>query len=111
MAIDRLYGQGISAGTPTGPPEYAYTQIFDYAGGSSPIYIGWALSSPKPGRDPVMVAQTSEIPATGPLTSGNYWAIQKLTYNGAGAVTNIQWAYGNTQEVNSWDLRASLTYQ
>jgi hypothetical protein len=111
MAIDSIYGQGIDASTSTGPPEYAYTILYDYDVNGNPIYIGYALSSPTPSGVPGMVAQTSAIPATGPVAGGAYWAIKRLTYNGTNQLTQVQWCSGNCQQVNVWNNRVSLNFQ
>jgi hypothetical protein len=111
MAIDSIYGQGIDASASTGPPAYAYDVLYDYDGNGNLIYIGYALSSPTPSGIAGMVAQTSVIPSTGPIASGSYWAIKKLIYNGSNQLIQAQWANGNTQAINSWNLRTTLSYQ
>ena len=72
----------------------AYTQIFDYGGGTTgqPIYIGWATP--------------------GVSTSASKWKIRKFTYDGNGQVTNIQFANGDVGFNFVWDLRATAyTYK
>ncbi|WP_343684011.1 hypothetical protein [Asticcacaulis sp.] len=65
------------------------TRLIDKASGSNPVYIG-------------------EAPAGSP-TNKPVWRIQKLTYDAAGDVTNVQWAEaGNCNQI--WDNRLSLTY-
>jgi len=105
-----MYGQGINTGS-LGPPQYAYTKLYDYDGSGNVIYIGWALSSPTPGPVAGFPAQTAAIPATGPVASGAYWAIQKNIYNGSSQIIETQFANGNVQESNVWANRAILTYQ
>ena len=70
-----------------GPP---LTQLLDYVGGTSPIYIG------------------ETIP--GGATSNAVWRIKKLTYDVNGNVTAIQWSplSGNFGDI--WANRASLSY-
>jgi hypothetical protein len=112
MAIENFAGMGPDGSPSSGPPVYAYTILYDYDGSGNLIYIGWALSSPKPGPDSEWPAQTSAIPVTGPVTSGAYWAIKKLTYSAGGQVTKVQWANGNTQQGAIWDNRATtVAYQ
>jgi hypothetical protein len=111
MAIDSIYGQGIDAGTSTGPPSYAYDVLYDYDSNGNLIYVGYALSSPTPSGVAGMVAQTSLIPLTGPVGSGAYWAIKKLTYNVSNQLTQVQWLNGNTQMNGVWSNRAALNYQ
>ena len=108
MAIDILWG--VEGAASDGPPQFAYDIRYDYDGSGNVIYIGWALSSPKPGPIDGLGAVTALIPATGPATSGAYWAIKKFTYNGSSQLTQVQWANGNTQQVSKWDDRATLTY-
>lgn len=70
-----------------------FTQTFDNSGGSSlklPLYIGKSYP--------------------GALKSDAFWQIYKLTYDTNDTVTDIQWAGGNTNFVNVWNSRASLTY-
>jgi hypothetical protein len=110
MAIESFAGMGPDGQPSSGPPVYAYTVLFDYDGNGNMIYQGFALSSNKPSGDQGWPAQSSLIPATGPVAAGAYWAIRKLTYNGAGQLTQIQWAGGNTAQSNIWANRASLTY-
>ena len=71
-----------------------YQQVLDYAGGTSPIYIGWA---------------TPGVP-----TSAAKWKIRKLTYDGNGNVTQIQYANGDVGFTQIWDNRATsslITYK
>lgn len=110
MAIDKSYGQGVDGSPSTGPPEYAYTILYDYDGNGNVIYIGYALSSPTPGPVAGFPAQTAAIPATGPVASGAYWSIKKLTYNVGLQLTQVQWVNGNTQQASIWNNRAALTY-
>jgi YD repeat-containing protein len=46
----------------------------------------------------------------GTATSASGWRIRKFTYDGNGAITDIQWADNETGFVKSWDNRASYTY-
>lgn len=62
---------------------------FEYSG-DNPIYIG--LAQP------------------GAATSDNVWQIRKLTFDGSGNVTVIQYANGNSSFSNIWDNRGSLSY-
>ncbi len=111
MAIDSIYGQGLDSSPGTGPPEYAITIQYDYDVSGNLIYIGYAYSSPTPGPVAGMVPQTSLIPATGPVDSGAYWSIKKLTYDGSNRVIKVLWLNGNTQMSGVWANRAALTYQ
>lgn len=47
-------------------------------------------------------------PGTGAGDSS--WAIKKLTYDSSQRVTDVQWANGNNEFVNEWDLRATYSY-
>jgi len=70
-----------------------YTQTFDNSGGSGgnlPLYVG--------------------IAEPGTSKSSPYWKIYKLTYDGNDAVTDIQWASGNTNMDKTWNNRANYTY-
>ena len=112
MAIERFSGQGLDASASTGPPEFAYTIIYDYDGSGNVIYIGYALSAPTPSGVAGWPAQTSLIPTTGPIAAGAYWAIKKFTYNAGNQLTSVQWANGNTQMVSQWSARATtVVYQ
>lgn len=64
--------------------------LFDFAGGSNPIYIG----SAEPGT----------------ATSAASWLIKKLSYDGSGNIASIQFAGGSANPTNVWDNRASLSY-
>lgn len=66
------------------------TKKIDYVGGTSAIYIG----SAKPGT----------------AVSASAWAIQKLTYDGNGNVTDVQWAGGVSDATKVWNSRASYSY-
>ncbi len=107
MAIDILWG--VEGAISDGPPQFAYHIEYAYDGGGAVEYIGWALASPTPGPVAGLPAVTSLVPATGPVTSGAYWAIKKFVYSGT-SVVRILWADGNTQQDNVFDDRASLTY-
>ena len=112
MAIERFSGQGLDASASTGPPEFAYTIIYDYDGSGNVIYIGYALSSPTPSGVAGWPAQTSLIPTTGPVATGAYWSIKKFTYNVSNQLTTVQWANGNTQMTSIWANRATtVAYQ
>jgi len=67
-----------------------YTLSMEYDGGSNLVYLGKAL----PGA-----SKASAV-----------WQIIKLTYDGSGNPTDIQWADGNENFDNIWDNRASLSY-
>lgn len=67
-----------------------YTQLIDYAGGTSAIYLGWALP--------------------GVATSAAMWKIQKITYDTNGLVTAIKWASGSDAFNKIWDSRAGYSY-
>lgn len=62
----------------------------EYDGSSNPIYIGTS--------------------AVGSLNSESKWQIKKLTFDGSGNCTAIQYADGNPNFDNVWDNRASGTY-
>lgn len=66
------------------------TQTLDYDGEGNLIYQGEAEA--------------------GSAKSSPVWAIKKFTYDGNGALIDVQWANGSTDKVNIWDDRASLTY-
>jgi len=66
------------------------TVNLDYQGGTNPIYIGRA----EPGAAP-----------TDPV-----WAIQRLTYDGNGNPTNVQWASGSIAYAFVWNDRTTLSY-
>jgi len=68
-----------------------YQQILDYQGGTQPIYIGWATP--------------------GVATSRDAWKIRKLTYDGNGNVTQIQYASGDVGFTQIWDNRTTITYK
>ena len=69
---------------------YPLTALFDYSGGSVPVYIGLALP--------------------GAATSAASWQIKKFTYDANNNVTAIKYAGGTAQFTNIYDDRASLTY-
>ncbi len=108
MAINLLWG--VEGAVSDGPPQFAYTTLFDYDSNSHPIYIGFALSSPTPDAVGGLPAVTSLVASTGPATSAACWAIKRLTYSGD-LVTAIQWASGSPRQNQIWDNRASLSYQ
>lgn len=58
--------------------------------GDNPVYIGQALP--------------------GSLTSASLWQIRKLTFDGNGNVTVIQYANGSPNFNQAWDDRVSLNY-
>ena len=39
------------------------------------------------------------------------WQIRKLTYDGSGNLTRIQWANGTRDFASIWDNRTTLTYE
>ena len=64
--------------------------LLDYVGGTNPIYVGWA----QPGRginDPA-------------------WRICRLTYDGNGNVTALEWAEATIAYAWKWVSRAGLSY-
>lgn len=78
---------------------HRFTQIetnqqgfFDYVGGNSVIYAGYAAKG---------LGQSFTDPISGVDTG---WLLQKFTYDGNGNVLSRQIAYGN------WTNRASYTY-
>lgn len=62
----------------------------EYDGSSNPIYIGIAE------------------PGTAPGSNG--WQIRKLTFDGSGNMTAMQYAGGSSEFIFIWDNRASLSY-
>ena len=64
--------------------------LFDFVGGTTPVYIGTA-------------------PA-GKLTSDGAWLIRKVTYDGLNNPGTIRFANGSTISDQIWDNRAALTY-
>jgi hypothetical protein len=62
----------------------------EYDGSSNPIYVGLA--------------------APGTLVSQSLWLIRKLTFDGSGNVTAIQYANGVPLFDQVWNDRASLSY-
>jgi len=67
-----------------------YTLAMDYSSATVLLYAGNA--------DP------------GTLKSAARWQIKKMTYDGNGDLTDLQWADGNTKFDNVWNDRASLSY-
>lgn len=67
----------------------AFTQAIDYVG-TSPVYIGLA--------------------ALGSAKSAAVWQIRKLTYDGSGNPTDVQYANGAQAFDAIWDNRTSLSY-
>ena len=63
--------------------------VIEYSG-DNPIYIGLA----NPGTD----------------TDDPGWQIRKLTFDGGGNVTRIQYANGSASYSAIWDNRATITY-
>lgn len=58
--------------------------------GSNPEYIGYA--------------------APGTATSAAAWQIRKVTYNGSGDITDVQFAAGVNDYTKVWDDRAGYSY-
>ncbi len=71
-------------------PEITYTQKIENDSSGRPIFIGLA----KPGT----------------ATSKALWQIRKITYDGSGFLTDVQWAGGNATFNQVWDDRAGLSY-
>ncbi len=69
-----------------------YTQSIDYDASGNAIYQGWA------------VPRTAD-------KAGAVWRICRLTVDGSGRTTDIQWAGGDEKFVNVWNDRVSLSYQ
>ena len=67
-----------------------YTQFIEYDGNGNAIYIGTALP--------------------GSATTATVWQVKRLTYDGSGNMTALEWADGNDDFDNVWDDRASLNY-
>ena len=65
-------------------------ELFDYVGGTNPIYIGMA------------------VPGTATATAG--WQLRKLAYDANGNVTSILHANGVADFTNVWDSRAAYSY-
>lgn len=74
---------------PAAPKQGAISLDFD--GSGNLIYFGIAI----PGTP-------QNIPA---------WQIKKLTYDGSGNLTRIQWANGTRDFASIWDNRTTLTYE
>ena len=66
-----------------------FTYVFDYSG-TDPIYIGMA--------------------PTGQSKASAVWQIRKLSYDGSGNITDIQFANGSRNFDQVWNDRASLSY-
>jgi len=69
---------------------YSYTEKLEYDGSNFLIYQGWALP--------------------GTATDEAKWRIVKLTWNGSGLCTDIQFANGKDSFDSAWDLRATYSY-
>jgi YD repeat-containing protein len=67
-----------------------YTQLIEYDGNGNAIYIGGAL------------------PGTAQASTG--WQIKRLSYDGSGNMTAMEWADGDDNYDNVWGDRASLSY-
>ena len=67
-----------------------YTQKSENDSTGRPIYLGYA----EPGT----------------ATTAAKWQIRKLTYDSAGAVTDIQFASGTNDFIHVWDNRATYSY-
>jgi len=106
--IETLWG--VDAGASIAPPPFAYTIRYDYDVSGNLVYVGYALSSNKPAGDAAAPQQATNIASSGPATSAAVWAIKKNSFDGSNRLTLTQWASGNTQQINIWDNRASLTY-
>lgn len=90
-----LIGGGTSGATFITTAAAALTTKLDYVAGTNPIYVGEAVP--------------------GSAVGSSVWRIKKLTYNGAGNVTDIEFAaatgagpWGLFDQV--WDDRATLDY-
>jgi hypothetical protein len=66
-----------------------YTTLFDFEGGSNPIYIGKAQC--------------------GTLESEPFWQISKITWSGS-KPSSIKYANSVSTFSNIWDNRAGYTY-
>lgn len=66
------------------------TQLLDYVGGTQPIYIGEAI--------------------IGSPASSASWRIKKLTYDGNGNVTALQWSPNALGFGDVWNNRAGYSY-
>lgn len=69
-----------------------YTQAIAYDTNGNAIYQGWA------------------VPSTADKTAA-VWRICRLTVDGSGRTTDIEWANGFESFVNIWNNRAALTYR
>jgi len=65
-----------------------FTKLIDYAGGSNPVYAGWAFP--------------------GTATSSAKWKIKKFVYSGSNVYE--YWADYSNQFNKIWDNRATYTY-
>lgn len=70
---------------------FGLSQLIDYDGGASPIYMGWTQAG------------------LGLETDKAVWKIAKLGYDGTDLISKL-WAEGNTRFEHIWDDRASLNY-
>jgi hypothetical protein len=70
--------------------EITLTMALAFDGNNNPIYLGLA--------------------AKGSAKSAEVWQLRKLTFDGNSNCTDIQWADGNDNFDNSWDLRGDPTY-
>lgn len=66
------------------------TKLFDYQGGTNPIYLG----SAKPGT----------------ATSASLWSIKQFSYDASGDVTAIKYASGSGNATFIWDNRTGYSY-
>ena len=66
------------------------TTLLDYLTGTDPIYVGKSYP--------------------GASTASPVWQIKKLTYDGNGNVTAVEYSGSSPNATSVWDNRASLTY-
>jgi hypothetical protein len=72
------------------------TTIIDYQGGTNAIYVG--------------ETQPSTGISSATLQGQQVWRIKKITYDGNGNATNVQWSPNTNSFGDIWSNRTGLTY-